>query len=172
LARHPDWSFYGDQFPSREELLAARNRVIARHPQTIFIGAHVANNPEDLAEVSRWLRQYPNLYVEIASRIAELGRQPYTARRFLIDHADRVMFGTDGPWPEMRIKLYWRFLETYDEYFPYSEKEFPPQGMWNIDGVGLPDDVLRKIYFENAARIVPGVAERMQRVALPAAAPE
>lgn len=164
LARHPDWSFHGPEFPSREALLAARNRVIARHPETIFIGAHLANNPEDLAEVARWLEQYPNLYVEFASRIAELGRQPYTARKFLIDHADRVLFGTDGPWPEQRVRLYWRFLETYDEYFPYSEKEFPPQGFWNIYGVGLPEDVLRKIYHENAARIIPGVAERLARL--------
>lgn len=161
LHRHPDWSFHGDEFPSREELLAARNRVIARHPKTTFIGAHIANNPEDLKTVGDWLDKYPNLYVEFASRIGELGRQPYTARKFFIQHADRILFGTDGPWPEKRITLYWRFLETYDENFPYSEKEFPPQGFWNIYGIGLPDDVLRKVYQENAARIVPGVKEKL-----------
>jgi predicted TIM-barrel fold metal-dependent hydrolase len=163
LQRHPDWSFYGPQFPSRTELLAARNRVIERHPGTKFIGAHVANNSEDLAEVGRWLNAYPNLSVELASRISELGRQPYTARKFLLDYADRVMFGTDGPWPEPRLRLYWRFLETYDEYFPYSEKDFPPQGFWNIYGVGLPDDVLAKIYHQNAARLIPGVADRLAK---------
>ncbi len=163
LHRHPDWSFHGDKFPSREHLLAARNRVIEKHPQTRFIGAHIANNPEDLKAVAQWLDRYPNLYVELASRIGELGRQPYTARRFLLKYSDRILFGTDGPWPEERIKLYWRFLETFDEYFPYSEKPFPPQGFWNIYGVGLPDDVLRKVYFENAARIVPGVKERLER---------
>jgi predicted TIM-barrel fold metal-dependent hydrolase len=161
LSRHPDWSFYGEQFPSREELLAARNRVIARHPKTIFIGAHVANNSEDLAVVGRWLDEYPNLYVEFASRIGEMGRQPYTSRKFIIKYADRVLFGTDGPWPERRIRLYWRFLETQDEYFPYSEKEFPPQGLWNIYGLYLPDPVLRKVYHENAARIIPGVKEKL-----------
>lgn len=163
LHRHPDWSFYGNDFPSRMSLLEARNRVIARHDDTIFIGAHLANNPEDLAEVGEWLDAYDNLYVELASRIGELGRQPYTSRRFLIDHADRVLFGTDGPWSEERIHLYWRFLETYDENFPYSEKAFPPQGFWNIYGVGLPDDVLHKIYHENAARIIPGIRERVER---------
>ena len=163
LHRHPDWSFYGEQFPSREELLAARNRVIERHPHTIFIGAHMANNAEDLATVADWLEKYPNLYVEPASRIGELGRQPYTARKFLIDHADRILFGTDGPWPELRLTYYWRFLETFDENFPYSEKEFPPQGFWRIHGLGLPDDVLRRIYHENAAKIIPGVAERLQK---------
>ena len=162
LSRHPDWSFNGEEFPSRDELLAARNRVIARHPDTIFIGAHLANNPEDLATVSQWLEQYPNLYVELASRIGELGRQPYTARKFFLKHADRILFGTDGPWPETRLRLYWRFLETFDEYFPYSEKEFPPQGFWRIYGIGLPDDVLRKVYYQNAVRIIPGVRRRLE----------
>lgn len=166
LSRHPDWSFPPDRFPSRAELLAARNRVIARHPQTIFIGAHVANNPEDLQAVGQWFDKYPNLYADIASRIGELGRQPYTARRFFIRYADRIVFGTDGPWPETRMRLYWRFLETYDEYFPYSEKDFPPQGLWNIYGLGLPDDVLVKVYHENAAKIVPGVQQRLERAGL------
>lgn len=162
LHRRPEWSFFGPQFPKREELLAAFNRVVAKHPKTIFISAHVANNAEDLQEVSGWLDRYPNLYVEIASRIAELGRQPYTARKFFLKYSDRILFGTDGPWPEERMHYYWRFLETWDEYFPYSEKDFPPQGFWNIYGLGLPDEVLKKVYHENAARIVPGVKERLE----------
>ena len=163
LHRHPDWSFYGDQWPSRDELLAARNRVIAKHPKTTFIAAHMANYPENLRVVGEWLDKYPNLYVEPASRIGELGRQPYTARKFFIKYADRIFFGTDGPWPEQRLSYYWRFLETYDENFPYSEKPFPPQGFWNIHGIGLPDEVLRKVYYENAARIIPGVKERVEK---------
>ncbi len=161
LSRHPDWSFYGDDFPSHTELLSSRNRVIERHPRTQFIGAHVANFPEDLATVGQWLDRYPNLNIEIASRIGELGRKPYSTREFLIKYADRVMFGTDGPKPEPRMRLYFRFLETKDEYFPYSEQAFPPQGFWNIYGVGLPDPVLKKIYFQNACRIIPGVQERI-----------
>jgi hypothetical protein len=163
LSRHPDWSFYGEKFPSRESLIAARNRVIARHPETTFIGAHVANNSEDLAVVSQWLDQYPNLVIGIASRINELGRQPYTARKFFIKYQDRILFGTDGPWPELRLTYYWRFLETYDEYFPYSEKSPPPQGMWRIYGIGLPDEVLKKIYHENAMRVVPGLRDIFAR---------
>ncbi len=163
LSRHPDWSFYGDEFPSRDELLAARNRIIERHPDTTFIGAHVANNPEDLQTVGDWLDQYPNLYVEPASRIAELGRQPYTAREFMLEHQDRILFGTDGPWPELRLTYYWRFFETFDEYFPYSEKQPPPQGLWQIYGIGLPDEVLRKIYFENAIKLIPGLREKYER---------
>ena len=163
LSRHPDWSFYGDEFPSRGELLAARNQVIAKHPKTNFIGAHIANNAEDLAEVGRWLDQFPNLYVEPASRIAELGRQPFTAREFLIKYSDRILFGTDGPFPETRVRLYWRFFETHDESFPYSEKTPPPQGLWQIHGVKLPDDVLRKIYHQNAIKLIPGIAERIKK---------
>lgn len=161
LKRHPDWSFHGNAFPGQEELLEARNRVIARHPRTVFIGAHLANNPEDLTTVAAWLDAYPNLQVEIAARIGELGRQPYTARKFFLKYADRIMFGTDGPRTPARLALHWRFLETFDEYFPYAENEFPPQGFWRIYGVGLPDEVLKKVYYENAARMIPGVRERL-----------
>ncbi len=163
LFRHPEWSFPPEEYPSRESLLAARNRVIERHPRTKFIGAHMANSSEDLVTVADWLEKYPNLYVEFASRIGELGRQPYTARRFFLQYADRILFGTDGPWPELRLTYYWRFLETYDEYFPYSEKEFPPQGFWRIYGIALPPRILRQIYYENASRIIPGVKSKVAK---------
>lgn len=165
LHRRPEWSFHGAGFPRRDDLLDARNRVVARHPGTTFIAAHMGNDAEDLATLGEWLDRWPNLHVDIASRIAELGRQPYTARRFLVRYADRVLFATDGPWPETRLRLYWRFLETFDEYFPYAENAFPPQGFWNIYGVGLPDDVLQAIYHGNAARLIPGVRERLDRAA-------
>ena len=164
LLRHPDWSFHGDQFPAREALLKARNNVIKRFERTKFIGAHVANSSEDLAAVGRWLDAFPNLTVEIASRIAELGRQPFTARAFFLKYQDRILFGTDGPWSEVRLAYYWRFLETQDEYFPYSEKQPQPQGFWNIYGVDLPDDVLQKIYFLNAFDVIPGLKDAYQSV--------
>jgi len=163
LSRHPDWSFAGAEFPSHEELLAARNRVIARHPQTTFFGAHVANYPENLAEVGRWLDKYPNLHVEIAARIAELGRQPAAARAFFLKYSDRIMFGTDGPRPVGRLLPHWRMLETRDEYFLYAENQYPPQGLWSIYGLGLPDEVLKKVYAENAVRLIPGVSERLKK---------
>ncbi len=163
ISRHPDWHFYGKDFPSYDELMAARNRLLERHPGTRFIGAHMASSSEDLAQLSRWMDDYPNLFVDPASRISELGRQPYTSRDFFIKYADRILFGTDGPWPENRVSLYWRFLETKDEYFPYSEKAFPPQGFWQIYGIDLPDDVLRKVYSDNATRIIPGIKERVER---------
>ena len=155
LLRHPDWSFFGDAFPSRKELLDARNNVIRRHPKTVFIGAHLANNPEDLDAVGKWLDELPNLVVEFSSRIAELGRQPFTAKKFFIKYQDRILFGTDGPWPEQRLFYYWRFLETADEYFPYSEKSPQPQGLWFIYGMKLPKEVLNKVYFENAFKVLP-----------------
>ncbi len=166
LARHPDWHFPADRFPSRDELHAARNRMFAKHRETTFIAAHLGNDGEDLQETEQLLADHPNVVVEFASRISELGRQPYSSREFILKHQDRVLFGTDGPWPEQRYRYYWRFLETQDEYFPYSEKPFPPQGFWRIYGIHLPDSVLKKVYQQNAARIVPGVAERLERMGL------
>lgn len=161
LSRHPDWHFPPDRFPSRAELHAARERLFERHRQTTFIAAHFGNDAEDLSETARILESHPNVVVDFASRISELGRQPYSAREFFLKYADRILFATDGPWPEQRYHYYWRFLETRDEYFPYSEKEIPPQGLWRIYGIYLPDQVLEQIYHQNAARIIPGVAERL-----------
>jgi predicted TIM-barrel fold metal-dependent hydrolase len=163
LSRHPDWHFPSDRFPTREALHSARKRLFQRHPNTTFIAAHFGNDAEDLSETAQMLEDCPNVVVEFASRISELGRQPYSAREFLIKYQDRVLFGTDGPWPEKRYRYYWRFLETKDEYFPYSEKPFPPQGFWRIYGVYLPDSVLKKIYFENACQVIPGIRQRYER---------
>lgn len=165
LHRRPEWSFYGEKFPKREAVLEQFHNIVARHAKTIFIGAHVANNAEDLASVSAALDKYPNLYAETAARIAELGRQPHTSRKFIMKYADRVLFGTDGPRSAERLYPHWRFFETNDEYFRYSEAPFPPQGLWNIYGIGLPDDVLRKVYHENAAKVIPGVREKLERLA-------
>jgi predicted TIM-barrel fold metal-dependent hydrolase len=166
LSRHPEWSFYGPGFPAFEEIIAARNRVIARHPETTFICAHMAEEAEDLALLGTLLDRYPNMNVEIAARISELGRQPYSARKFLIKYADRVLFGTDGVPPITELIPHYRMLETWDEYFPYEDNPFPPQGLWNIYGLGLPDDVLKKIYNENASRLIPTVAEKVKKYEL------
>jgi len=158
---HPNWSFSGAGFPSRKSLHEARNRVIAQNPQTTFIAAHFGNDGENLKELSQWMTMYPNLVIEFASRINELGRQPYSSRQFFETYQDRILFGTDGPWPEARLRIYWRFLETKDEYFDYSEKKPPPQGDWRIYGLGLDPNVLQKVYSLNAERIIPGVRERV-----------
>lgn len=161
LSRRPEWHFPEGDFPRRQELHAARDRLFAKHPGTTFIAAHFGNDAEDLEETAAMLVRHPNVVIEFASRISELGRQPYTARDFFLAHSERILFGTDGPWPEQRYKAYWRFLESRDEYFSYSEKSIPPQGLWKIYGIDLPDEVLRQIYHENAARVIPGVRERL-----------
>lgn len=153
LNAHPDWLFYGDNFPSRAELHAQRNRVIARHPHTTFIGAHVANSPEDLETVGNWLDEYPNFYCDIDARINELGRQPYTARKFMMKYQDRVMFGTDTTPNTSAFRLYYRFLETDDEYFDTALSHHR-QGLWMIYGIFLPDDVLKKVYRDNAMNVL------------------
>lgn len=162
LHEHPDWHFWpprseaGDDagFAAFDETLAAFDRVIGRHPETTFIGAHVGCASEDLALVSAMLDRHPNYHVDISARMAELGRQPYSARAFFLRYADRILFGTDlGYDPEM-YRLHYRFLETMDESFDYSTEEVPPQGRWQICGLGLPDDVLRKVYADNARRLI------------------
>jgi predicted TIM-barrel fold metal-dependent hydrolase len=157
LKRHPDWSFHGAGFPARDEVLLQRDRVIARHPRTTFIGAHLGDNGEDLAALERRLERYPNFVVDLSAREAELGRQPYTARKFLIRWQDRVLFGTDrypGRPDQPRHRLYYRLLETADEYFKYYDHPFPPTGEWRVHGLYLPDAVLRKIYQSNADRVL------------------
>jgi predicted TIM-barrel fold metal-dependent hydrolase len=153
IGEHPDWAFNGEEFYSKEELLAQRNRVIARHPNTIFIGAHMGTLPEELHQVANWLDNYPNFYVDIDARIAELGRQPYTARKFMLRYQDRVMFGTDVKPNAEYYRTYYRFLETDDEYFDYSPGMIHNQGRWKIYGLYLPDEVLEKIYNKNALKI-------------------
>jgi predicted TIM-barrel fold metal-dependent hydrolase len=134
-------------------VLAQRNRVLARHPGTSFIGAHLGGNAEDLAALGEVLDRYPNFVVDISGRVAELGRQPYSARRFFLKYPDRILFGTDrypGRPDQPRHRVYYRFLETQDEYFEYHEHDFPPTGEWRIHGIFLPDDVLEKVYHLNA----------------------
>jgi predicted TIM-barrel fold metal-dependent hydrolase len=156
LNEHPEWLFHGKDFPKRAELHAQRMRVIARHPNTTFICAHMANDGEDLAEVGRWLDAYPNMYVDIDARISELGRQPYTARRFFLKYQDRIMFGTDTPPNRAAYRMYYRFLETDDEYFDPAGGHHR-QGFWMIYGVFLPKDVLEKLYYKNAERLLVGL---------------
>jgi predicted TIM-barrel fold metal-dependent hydrolase len=153
LHAHPDWSFTGKDYPSNAELLAARDRVLARHPNTTFIGLHVGHSSEDLGGASQALDRFPNFHVEIAARIGELGRQPRASRRFFDKYQDRILFGTDGVSDDL-YPFYFRFLETEDEYFDYGPGRVPDQGRWRIYGIGLPDPVLKKVYSENAERLL------------------
>jgi predicted TIM-barrel fold metal-dependent hydrolase len=150
LTEHPDWSFYGPQFPSFEQLLEARNRVFARHPETLFVSLHMGW-PENLDWVSRMLDEHPNVMLEFGARQAELGRQPRRTRELFLKYQDRVMFGTDNGMDEAMYRNQFRWLETGDESFDYWG--YPGQGRWEIYGLKLPDPVLEKIYHSNAERV-------------------
>jgi predicted TIM-barrel fold metal-dependent hydrolase len=162
LSNHPDWSFHGRDFPSNAELLEARNRVIARHPKTRFIVLHVGNFSENLANVAENMDRFDNMNVDIAARVGELGRQPRTSRAFFDKYQDRILFGTDATphgdefpqqvFNDKLYEIYYRFLETDDEYFDYAPANVPPQGRWRIYGINLPESILRKVYNGNAAR--------------------
>jgi predicted TIM-barrel fold metal-dependent hydrolase len=162
LNNHPDWSYYGRDFPTNAELIEARNRMMARHPNTRFIVLHVGNFAENLENVSQNLDRFPNMNVDIAARIGELGRQPRAARAFFEKYQDRILFGTDATphvdnYPQQLFidelyEIYYRFLETDDEYFDYAPAKVPPQGRWRIYGVNLPEPILLKVYNRNAAR--------------------
>jgi predicted TIM-barrel fold metal-dependent hydrolase len=161
LREHPDWHFWppratpdGPGYPAFDELLAGLDRLIGRHRGTTFVGAHVGCAAEDLELVGGMLERHPNYHVDIAARIAELGRQPYTARRFFLRWRDRILFGTDSAVDLQTCRTYYRFLETFDESFDYSADAPPPQGRWQIHGLGLPRDVLRQVYADNARRIL------------------
>lgn len=165
LQAHQDWHFWPTRpagrpdepgFPPFDELLDGLEAVVHRHPSTTFIGAHVGCAAEDLARVDRMLEAYPNWNVDIAARIAELGRQPRRSRELFERWPDRILFGVDsGPDPDV-YAVHFRFLETLDESFPYdADAESPPgQGRWAIHGLGLPDEVLRQVYRDNARRLI------------------
>ena len=136
-----------------EALLEQRDRVIARHPKTTFVAAHLAESSEDLSHVATLLERHPNLHVDISARTAELGRQPYTARAFMIEYADRILFGTALLPAVAMYRLHYRFLETADEYFEYPSHA-SRQGRWNIYGLFLPADVLEKVYRTNALKLL------------------
>lgn len=164
LGAHPDWSFHGKDFPSFQEILAARDRVYARHPKTTFVGLHVGHYAENLAAVGETLDRFPNVHVEIGARIGELGRQPRASMKFFDRYQDRVLFGTDAVplgfetpqqiFGEELYRIYYRFLETEDEYFDYAPAKLPPQGRWRIYGLGLSEQILRKVYHQNAERVL------------------
>lgn len=173
LAVHPGWSYFGKPVPSWEALFAAWERRVARHPQTVFIGVHFGNAPEFPERVGAMLERYPNLFVDTAARVPELGHRDAAAlRALLVKHQDRVLFGTDlgvGPAePDLMLgstgatppgpadverffTSTWRFFETTDTGIPSPT---PIQGRWTLEGLGLPPEVLTKLYATNAERLL------------------
>ena len=187
LKDHRSW-WFGDpkQYPTRQELLGALDRVIGRHPKTTFVCVHFANNAEDLAWVDRKLTERPNMHADLAARIPELGRHdPETLRSLFTRHQDRILFATDfqvyaklilgssgdgeNPTDDDATLFYakeWRWLETRDRDWPHMT---PIQGDWTINSIALPPEVLRKIYFDNARRLLvrslPFTTVRAHRIA-------
>jgi predicted TIM-barrel fold metal-dependent hydrolase len=154
MSRHNELDFSLSKYPSFEQLIRSFEELVARHPQTRFIGAHVGCYAENLEWVERMLSTYSNFYIDISARISELGRQPYSARRLFLKFPDRILFGMDGGPDIDKYRIYYRFLETDDEYFDYGITTIPTKGRWRIYGIFLPDDVLRQVYFENAQQLI------------------
>jgi len=136
-----------------DTLINEQHRMFKKHPGTTFIAAHFGWYPNDLAKLGQLLDEMPNVVVEFGAVIAELGRQPRMAKNFFTKYQDRILFGKDS-WVPSEYSTYFRVLETEDEYFPYHKKY---HAFWAMYGIGLPDDILKKIYYKNALRIIPGI---------------
>jgi len=162
LKKYPDWSFAEAKFPTKMELLNRRDRLLKNHPDTVFILPHVANYAENLGYVSELLDHHKNIFIDFSARLDELGRQPYTARDFMIKYQDRIVFGTDMPLSREMYRCYFRFLETCDEYFipPDYDGSFG-RYRWRIYGLGLPDKVLKKIYSQNILKVIPSLKNEL-----------
>jgi predicted TIM-barrel fold metal-dependent hydrolase len=147
---------YNDRarYPSFEELMTERDRLFKRHPKTIFVTAHLGWHANDLARLGRMFDSLPNLYSEVGAVLYDLGRQPRFAREFMIKYQDRLLFGKDS-FQSDEYPYYWRVFETYDEYFDYYRDY---HAFWKLYGLGLPDAVLKKLYYQNALKIVPGIS--------------
>ena len=145
-----------DQYPGFETMMEERNRRFARHPGTNFIAAHMGWHANDLGRLGRLLDRMPNVYVETGAILYELGRQPWTAREFFESYQDRILFGKDSFAPD-EFPYYWRTFETRDEYFDYYRGY---HAFWQMYGMDLPDEVLKKVYYRNALKLISGIDSR------------
>ena len=153
LKLHPNRKRAENNPVSFEQLIAEQHNVFRKHSKTTFINAHMGWYPNDLTKLDSLMRAFPNMNVEIGAVIAELGRQPKASRRFFEKYQDRILFGKDS-WVPSEYATYFRVLETDDEYFPYHKKY---HAFWRMYGMALPDEVLKKVYYKNALRIIPGL---------------
>jgi predicted TIM-barrel fold metal-dependent hydrolase len=153
LKQFPSRGRPADRYDSWETIMGEQHNLFARHPKTVFINAHLGWMGGNLDELGRLMDKMPNMYTEIGAVLAELGRQPRHAREWFIQHQDRVLFGKDI-WEPTEYHYYFRVLETTDEYFDYYRKR---HAFWKMYGLDLPDDVLKKLYYKNALRIIPGI---------------
>jgi len=153
LILRPGRRMPSDVYPTFDTMMGERDRMFLRHPNTRFIAAHMAWHANDLARLAAMLDRMPNVVVGTGAILYELGRQPRAARAFFEEYSDRVLFGKDSYVPD-EFPYYWRTFETNDEYFDYYRRY---HAFWKMYGLGLSDDILRKVYYENALRVVPGI---------------
>jgi predicted TIM-barrel fold metal-dependent hydrolase len=153
LVVHPERKRGPDNPEPWEQLIEEQHRMFKKHPRTIFIAAHFGWYPNNLEKLGSLLDDMPNVNVEFGAVIAELGRQPRAALKFFEKYQDRIMFGKDS-WVPEEYATYFRVLETTDEYFPYHKKY---HAFWRMYGMGLPDNILKKVYYKNAIRIIPNI---------------
>lgn len=153
LVTHPRRKREANDPEPWEQLIEEQHRMFKKHPGTTFIAAHFGWYPNDLGTLGRLLNEMPNVMVEFGAVIAELGRQPRAAKQFFEQYQDRIMFGKDS-WVPDEYATYFRVLETEDEYFPYHKKY---HAFWAMYGMGLPDNILKKVYFKNALRVIPNI---------------
>lgn len=153
LKQFPNRARSAERYPPWEQVMSEQRRMFAKHPKTTFVAAHLAWLGGDLGRLGAMLDSLPNVYTEIGAVLAELGRQPRFAREWFIKYQNRVLFGKDI-WEPSEYHYYFRVLETADEYFDYYRKR---HAFWKMYGLNLPDDVLKKLYYQNALRILPGI---------------
>lgn len=154
LWMYPGRTRPADKYPPFDSLIAEQHRMFKRHPGTNFISAHLSWLGQDLGRLGRTLDSIPNMYVEVAAALYEVGRQPRAARAFFERHQDRILMGKDTFGGPDEFAVYFRIFETDDEYFPWYRKR---HAFWGMYGLALPDPVLRKVYYDNAARLIPGI---------------
>ncbi len=155
LKERPGRKQEGD--PSWDLMIEEQWRMFRKHPETIFLNAHLGWLGNNLKLLGERLDEYPNVYTELGAVVAELGRQPHTARQWMIDYQDRVLMGKDA-WNASEYHTYFRIFETADEFFPYYRKR---HAWWMMYGMDLPDEVLRKVYYKNALQIIPAIDENL-----------
>lgn len=153
LKTHPDRKRDNTHPAPWKTIIEEQHHIFRAHPKTQFIAAHFGWLANDLSSLGKLLDECPNVDVEIAAIIAELGRQPRQEREFFIKYQDRILFGKDS-WVPSEYRTYFRVLETADEYFPYHKKY---HAFWRMYGLALPDEVLKKVYYKNALRIIPSL---------------
>ncbi len=143
------------RFPAFDDLMGERDRLFLKHPKTTFIVAHMGWHANDLGRLAAMMDRMPNLYTEVGAILYDLGRQPRAAREFFTKYQDRILFGKDSFQPD-EYPYYWRVFETNDEYFDYYRDY---HAFWKLYGIGLPDDILKKVYYGNALKIIPGLSK-------------